>query len=110
MMFSIKGNHGRHSWWSFTSWFFFYSFVLLVYLVSMLPGDGVKKNCHALPGPPNGNIELNYQVSGDSWSRLFVRSGTWHGFTELTRFYMSDLDDSSYLPFSSLLISFSLHS
>ena len=36
-----------------------------------------------------------------------VQSGTLRGFTELTRFYMSDLDDSSSL---FLLFSFSLHS
>ena len=36
-----------------------------------------------------------------------VQSGTLRGFTELTRFYMSDLDDSSFF---SLLLSFSLHS
>ena len=38
-----------------------------------------------------------------------VKSETLRGFTELTRFYMSDLDDSSF-SFSSLLFSFSLHS
>ena len=29
-----------------------------------------------------------------------VQSRTWRGFTELTRFYMSDLDDSSFLFFT----------
>ena len=37
-----------------------------------------------------------------------VQSGILRGFTELTRFYMSDLDDSCSL--FSLLLSFSLHS
>ena len=36
-----------------------------------------------------------------------AQSGTLRGFTELTRFYMSDLDASSSL---FLLFSFSLHS
>ena len=38
-----------------------------------------------------------------------VKSETLRGFTELTRFYMSDLDDS-FCSSSSLLLSFSLHS
>ena len=38
-----------------------------------------------------------------------AKSETLRGFTELTLFYMSDLDDTSS-SFSSLLLSFSLHS
>ena len=39
-----------------------------------------------------------------------AKSETLRGFTELTLFYMSGLDDTSCLFFSSLLFSFSLHS
>ena len=39
-----------------------------------------------------------------------VQSETFRGFTELTLFYMSDLDDSSCSLLSSLLFSFSLTS